>query len=72
MKNVHGALAGDTLDLSPPVAALGVVGHGQPLKGVRLEAAGKGAQVLHDGELPAGGHVGGAAGGDTGEDGRHF
>jgi hypothetical protein len=48
--NVHSSLLGRSLDQLPPVGRGRVGGHGQALEGVRLEGAGEGAQVVHDGE----------------------
>jgi hypothetical protein len=49
-RDVHGGLRGGPLDQLAPVGRGRVGGHGQALEGVRLEGAGEGAQVVHDGE----------------------
>ncbi len=71
--SLHNTLLANTLDLASPVGCLGVDGHGKTLEGMRLEAAGKAAQGLDDGELAAVGDAGGSAEGSAGSDcGRHF
>ena len=69
--SLHSALGADALDLPRPVGGGRVGRHRQPLKRVRLDAAGEGAQGAHDGELPAAGGAN-TSGADPSSDGRHF
>ena len=48
--NVHSSLLSRPFDQLAPVRRGGLAGDGQALERVRLEGAGKGAQVVHDGE----------------------